>query len=205
MAYDFKRLTDCLVRNLQQAYATYEQRFPGHRLYTFGPYTSGEMSYFVPTASSDLGLIEVVQKYKATPQYAEASEKDLALTLKWSPCDSPLHEAFEFDSTLHQAAEQLGQHLDEVFDQEENAFDDDPDADDDVFASAVVEAQTAVCQALRILDEDGLFGRGDARPLLNLWYGDQSDEAFVLLASALNPPEVVQRFQAELEERAKLF
>jgi hypothetical protein len=200
MAFEFDHFTLCLTRNLEQAYATYRQRFPDHRLYTFGPYTSGEMSYFLPTASSDRGLIEVVRNYQAKPRYSQMSEEDLALRLKWSTCDSPLHEAFEFDAELQDAAERLGLHLDDAFEREDEA-----DVEEDLFASAVADAQAAVCQALRVLDDKGVFGRGEARPLLNLWFGDQSDDAFVQLASTLNPPDVVQRFQAELVQRATLF
>ena len=108
--------------------------------------------------------------------------------------------AFEFDAELQDAAERLGLHLDDAFEREDEA-----DVEEDLFASAVADAQAAVCQALRVLDDKGVFGRGEARPLLNLWFGDQSDDAFVQLASTLNPPDVVQRFQAELVQRAKLF
>ncbi len=200
--FDFQRLTQVLASNLERGFATYQERFPGHKLYAFGPYTSGELSYFIPTASSDVGLQQVVQSYRAQSGFTQKSDADLAIALRWSPCDSPLHEAFAFDDELDGIASSLGEHLDAAFDDD----DDDGDGDDDyeAFDTLAESAHQAICIAMQSLDARGVFGRGDARPLLNLWKGDQSDEELLALAAALNPPDAVAKFRAELEHPARL-
>ena len=200
--FNFQRLTHVLASNLQRGFATYQERFPGHKLYAFGPYTSGELSYFIPTASSDVGLQQVVQSYRGKSRFTHKSDTALAIKLRWSPCDSPLHEAFAFDDRLARIASTLGEHLDAAFDGD----DDDGDGDDDyeAFDAIVESAHQAICVAMQSLDARGVFGRGDARPLLNLWKGDQSDEELLALAAALNPPEAVAKFRAELEHPARL-
>lgn len=187
--FDFHALTVVLVRDLQVAFEAYADRFPGHQLYTFGPYTSGEFGYIVPTASSVQGLDAVVARYKSDERYANIPAEHLAHQLKWSPCDSPLHEEITFSDELDELASVLGNTYDSVDDRELDAF--------------VESAHVALCTALTTLDQRGVFGRGDARPLLNVWKGDQPDAERVALAEVLNPEPLVERFRADLRRPTK--
>ena len=53
----------------------------------------------------------------------------------------------------------------------------------------------ACFEALRILDREGFFGQGEARAevIINVVYGDMSDERWLDHARALNPPDAVER------------
>ncbi len=44
-ALDFQTFTRLLIENLESAYSALASRFPGHQLYTFGPYTNGTFEY----------------------------------------------------------------------------------------------------------------------------------------------------------------
>lgn len=187
--FDFHDLTVVLVRDLKVAFEAYADRFPGHQLYTFGPYTSSEFGYIVPTASSQQGLDQVVARYKSDPSYAAIPSDHLALQLKWSPCDSPLHEEIAFSDELDELANTMGEAFHAVHDDQVDAF--------------VESAHVALCTALTTLDQRGVFGKGETRPLLNVWKGDQSDAERLALAEVLNPDPLVDRFRAELRHPAR--
>jgi hypothetical protein len=65
---------------------------PHDRFYSFAFYTSGEFAYAFLTAASYEGLEEAVASYLKRPRYATADPAELRRSLKWSPCDSPLHD-----------------------------------------------------------------------------------------------------------------
>lgn len=185
---DFQAFTRLLMDNLEGGYMTLSRRYPEHQLYTFGPYTNGAFEYLVPTASSARGLAETVAAYKQGESYASIPVETLALQLKWSPCDSPLHEEVSFEDEVTAFMEHVSDGL-------RSAYEDDDHAACRELDESV---HVAMCTALKTLDLRGVFGSGDARPLLNVWKADQSDEERVSFAEILNPEAVVERFQAEL-------
>lgn len=185
---DFQGFTRLLMDNLEEAYTALSQRHPEHQLYSFGPYTNGTFEYLVPTASSARGLAETVATYKQGKSYAATPVETLALQLKWSPCDSPLHEDVSFEDEVTAFMEHASDALRLAYEEE-----------DHVACRELDEAvHVAMCTALKTLDLRGVFGSGEERPLLNVWKGDQSDEERVSFAEILNPAPVVRRFQAEL-------
>lgn len=185
---DFQAFTRLLMENLEAAYASFLSRFPGHELYAFGPYTNGALEYLVPTASSDLGLAEAVAAYKQGASYVDVPVETLALQLKWSPCDSPLHEEVAFEDEVTAFMERASDALRCAYEDEDHAA-----------CHQLDEAvHVAMCTAVKTLDLRGTFGSGDRRPLLNIWKGDQSNDERLSFAEILNPGRVVERLQADL-------
>ncbi len=194
MDLDFQAFTRLLMDNLEDAYATLSQHSPDHRLYSFGPYTNGAFEYLVPTASSDRGLAEAVATYKQGKSYADIPVETLALQLKWSPCDSPLHDEVSFE-------DEVTAFMEHVSDALRSAYEDD----DHLACQQLDESvHVAMCTALKTLDLRGVFGSGGARPLLNVWKADQSDDERLSFAEILNPAPVVKLFKAELLEISRL-
>lgn len=185
---DFQGFTRLLMDNLEDAYTALSQRHPEHQLYSFGPYTNGAFEYLVPTASSARGLAETVATYKQGKSYAATPVETLALQLKWSPCDSPLHEDVCFEDEVTAFMEHASDALRLAYEEEDHAACRELDE----------SVHVAMCTALKTLDLRGVFGSGEDRPLLNVWKGDQSDEERISFAEILNPAAVVRRFQAEL-------
>ena len=141
------------------------------------------------TASTEEGLAVVTEKYLADeggdPMVTRAY-------LRWSPCDSPLHQ--EGVSLLPKS---------------ELLRTSGPDPYDDS-----LEGQETIAlvfdvsvDVLKQLDREKLFG-GDgerAELLLGIWMGDQSDEERIQFAQLLNPIPIVQRFVKELKEGNDAF
>lgn len=187
---DFQTFTRVLMDNLEAAYTALSKRHPEHQMYSFGPYTNGTFEYLVPTASSARGLAETVATYKQGKSYAATPVETLALQLKWSPCDSPLHEDVSFEDEVTAFMEHVSDGLRSAYEDENHSACRELDE----------SVHVAMCTALKTLDLRGVFGTGEARPLLNVWKSDQSDEERVSFAEILNPAAVVRRFQAELVE-----
>jgi hypothetical protein len=185
---NFDRLQEALYQHGLAAIPRIRSHRPSDSFYSFAFYTNDEFSYAFLTASTEQGLDEVVAEYRQEPLYAQKDPAQLRTNLKWSPCDSPLHEFCEEGAI----------ELDEIMTEVSEAF---PDVDDEeAFGDFVGRVEEAFLSALKQLDTEGRFGTPAERDqvVINLLMGDQSDEDRTRLASELNPPEVVARFTEEL-------
>jgi len=186
---DREALDTTMRAELRAAWATLRGRHPGERFYSFGLYTTDLAEYLSVTASTEEGLSEVTQRYVTrTGRDADAQR----MTLRWSPCDSPLHS--EGESLLAETARLRGAGPDPC--------EDTPEADD---ANALIF--DVAIQALRQLDAEGVFGQGleRAQLVLGIWKGDQSDEERIEFASLLNPRAVAERFAREIADSSRAF
>lgn len=185
---NFDRLQQALYEHGLAAIPRIRSYRPCDSFYSFAFYTSGDFAYAFLTASSYEGLDEAVADYRRKPHYAQQDPDQLRTSLKWSPCDSPLHEF------CGGASDDLDENMTEV----SEAF---PDLDDEeAFDEFVRHVERAFIGALRQLDSEGRFGSATERAgiVLSLLMGDQSDEDRIRLASFLNPPAVVATFTKEL-------
>jgi hypothetical protein len=130
-----------------------------------------------------VGLDAVTARYVAASP-GGAAELQRA-SLRWSPCDSPLHG--EADSCLEEANALRTAGPD--------PYDDSPESN--AFVELVFEVAV---DALRELDAAGTFGLGPERQMLTLgiWKGDQSDEERVFFVQQLNDLSVADRFSEEV-------
>jgi hypothetical protein len=189
MALDRLGLTATLTEELREAWRSLRESHPGERFYSFGFYTTALAEYLMVTASTEEGLsrvtAEYVQKDGGDPVLRRAS-------LRWSPCDSPLH--LEGEELLPRSTL--------LRDAGPDPYEDSPEADETV---SLVYA--AAVEALSTLDREGVFGSAETRSqmVVGIWSGDQSNEERIEFARALNPPAVVERFARELEEGVSAF
>ncbi len=184
------------VENLQQALyehgllaiARIRSLRPTDSFYSFAFYTSGSFGYAFLTASSYEGLDEAVETHSQNPNWHKHNIIELRKSLKWSPCDSPLHAIYDEHCDL-----------DVVMNQVQDAF---CDCNDDEVFEFVNGVKGAFLGAMRQLDAEGKFASNLERQniVLNILQGDQSDEDRIRFASHLNPPDVVNRFITELAD-----
>ena len=211
-------LFEATIRDeLRAAWATLRDAHAQDGLYGFGVYTTDSASYLMVTAFSDKTLDDAVARHVADFSEGGRAAKlrqsalkmggrpdDPVLTrqsLRWSPCDSPLHE---LGSGLLPKTDKIVQELDF-----EGRWADDAEMDDDEFEEAcetpdpdVEEVFRVIVQVLQELDREGLFGTGAERErlVLSVWQGDQSNLSRYDFAKALNPPAVTARFGREMNE-----
>ncbi len=196
--FDLKKLEHELYRNGLAGFRRIREAHPKDQFYCFAFYTNGEFSYVALTASTLEGLDKVVQDYKKKPRYEAMSVEDLRLDLKWSPCDSPLHDVAEDVLTaLDPLMQAVSAELDRRFD-----INDDRKSFDDF----VAQVRACVASALKRIDAEGVFGRGDERKkvVINLLMGDQSDEDRIGFAERVNPPESVKMLKQDLDAASRL-
>lgn len=165
---------------------------PDDHFYCFAFFTSGEFAYMAATASSYEGLKEVAQQYKQMERYSHKELDTLRHELKWSPCDSPLHqECGGIIEPFQALMDQISRELLSI-----------PVVNDDwsEFEQYVSQVDSAVEKALRRIDEEGVFGSGTERGgvVVNLLMGDQDDRTRIEFAKRVNPPESVQMLTDDL-------
>jgi hypothetical protein len=199
--FDPNLLLTTLRRELRQAWATLRAGHAAEGLYGFGVYTTDEASYLMVTAFSEAGLAATVKRYQEREHGRGKDPELLRASLRWSPCDSPLHEV---GSTLLPESDELIQVLDPAL---AESPDDDEDDEDDEFDPRVLKVFELAIQALQEMDAEGLFGAGAERDalVLGLWKGDQSTGERYAYARQLNAIDVAQRFGAEMNAGVRAF
>lgn len=182
---DHAALKTALSEAAREGWAAFEREHPDDEVYGVGLYTSSLATYIAMTVFSEAGLEEVAQ------EYADRAGKDLEaekVSLRWSPCDSPHHLWRE-----------------DLFADSQRILDAAPDPYEADHADRVDGAFEVFVGVLRALDAEGLFGPDRDRIVSCIWLGDQSNEDRVDYARRLNPREVAERFEDELEEGVEAF
>jgi hypothetical protein len=195
----------------------------GHdQLYGFGVYTTDSASYLGVTAFSEKGLearvAQSVADFGVGGRHADlrafalengGTPDDPAFqrqSLRWSPCDSPLHE---FGSGLLPRSDKIVRDIDfEGRWSGDGELDDEAyEADEDLSDPEVDEVFQVIRQVLKELDREAVFGTGAERErlVLSIWQGDQSNVSRYAFAKALNPPAVVARFGREMNDGAHAY
>lgn len=171
-----------MLAETTSAWRTLRAAHGGAHFYSFGVYTAELADYLGLTASTEEGLSSVAEQYLASRR---GDLRSMRASLRWSPCDSPLHE-----------------HALTLLPESDGLRTEGPDPYDDTHEA---EAATALVfevavETLQHLDRERLFGSGADRAslVLGIWKGDQSDEERIEYVRLLNPPSVVERFVEEL-------
>jgi len=161
-------------------------------IYAISLFNSGDSwMYIFPVALTEQGLEKVAREYKESKDYAEQSVDDLKAYLKWSPCDSPLHEEYvdalaETEGLLSIASTIM----DDLFDEDETG------EKCLQFENALAKETLSV---LKTLIEEGVFRIGEREVLVNLFNGDQSDEERLERAHILNSEDLYDGYKSDLE------
>lgn len=195
---DLTQLEEDLYRLGLAGFRRIREAHPKDNFYCFAFYTNGEFNYVALTASSYEGLDKVAQDYKKKPPYMAMPIEDLRLDLKWSPCDSPLHgAAVDVLTALDPSMQAVAAELDRRFDLNDK---------DESFEDFVSQIEVCFANALKRIDKEGIYGRGDERKkvVINLLMGDQSDEVRIGFAGQVNPPESVKMLKQDLHAASRL-
>ena len=204
---------------LRAAWRQLHAEHGAEELYGFGVYTTDSASTLGVTAFSEKGLDASVAQAVADfgPGGRQAELRQFALdnggtpdepalqrqSLRWNPCDSPLHER---GAGLLPRSDAIVREL-----EFEERWIDDADLDDDEFEEALERGDPEIDEVFRIirhvlkaLDLEGVFGHGPERHrlVLSIWQGDQSNASRFAFAKALNPPSVAARFGREMNDAA---
>ena len=210
---DSPLLLSTLRTELRAAWATIHGAHAQEQLYGFGVYTTDSASYLMATAFSETALASSVAHSLASKRGQGRDPELQRATLRWSPCDSPLHGEGE---SLLPESDRIVQELeleDSSEDDDDDDFDEDFDGDDDDFLEdedrdpAVDEVFAIAVQVLQEMDRDGLFGSGAEREhlVLGIWKGDQSNVERYEFAKLLNPLPVAKRFGEEMNAGLRAF
>ena len=187
-AFDFQKLHDLLYIASKAAFISIQHAHENESFYVFALYTTGDLAYIVPTASTEEGLTIAAQKYSKLNNYRNFSIEELRERLRWSPCDSPLHvEGEEYFLEVNNLVSNVPLILDAIPTEESwSEFDD------------FVDRFLGVCiKVLKQLDNEGIFGEGEKRnsAVINILMGDQSDEERLKFAKILNPSSIYNHFE----------
>jgi hypothetical protein len=170
-----RKLREALRKAITATWKALRDERPDDPPYAFGLYVTRDVLFIGPTAGSEAGLASLS---------ADGSPSD-----RWALNRSPLHlwgeDRFERVQSL------LAERPD-PYELEGEAFD------------AEIRARMEACfGALKALDDEGLFGEGEARHrlLLNVFSADESDRQRLENAARLNPPEALEALEPALEIR----
>ena len=102
---DRAELRAAMIAELRAAWTALQQAHPAERFYSFGVYTAPCAEYLMVTASTEEGLAAATETYHAQ----DGRDRTLRrVSLRWSPCDSPLHEEGQELLTRSDAVRQSG-------------------------------------------------------------------------------------------------
>ena len=189
-SFDFDGFASCLYDAAKAAFSAIQRTHEGEAFYSFALFTSGDMAYVFPTASTEQGLTQVAHQYFEKGEATGSNLQQERDSLRWSPGDSPLHmEGQPFFEAVNKLTATIGDIVGEF-----------PEDSWDEFDAFVAQFMTVCINVLKRLDAEGLFGRDDQRNAitLNILMGDQSDEEMLKYAKLLNPPPAYERFRKEL-------
>ncbi len=190
--FDFQHLRSVLMPACQSAFSELRENHKGESFYCMSLYTSGGFSYLYPTAMTEEGLDQTVQRYQANPRYADEPVEQLRMSLRWSPCDSPLH--LEADH-----------HFDEVNAVMQDIYTTvcsiDTDQGWEEFDDFMAGVENSICEVLESADLAGVFGIGQEREkiFVTIMMGDQ-DDTILSIGRRLNPPSTFRQFEKEWQQ-----
>lgn len=183
---------ESLKNSARKEFEIIKANHKGEKFYSFALYTSDSFNYFSTTAASDEQFQNVLKNYRGSnPGTYDDYDADY-YSLKWSPCDSPIHDETEIikevDESLSVIKAENG-----IYDNEDSEFG---------WLRYMYCVEKIALEVLAELDEEGIFGIGADREkvAINLLMGDQSNEDRLKYAAILNPKESFIMYEKEMKE-----
>jgi hypothetical protein len=189
--FDKEEFEITLYEESKKAFQKIIEEQIGDIIYSLSLYNSGdEWCYLFPTVATEKGLDEVAKKYKEKEYYKNKSISCLKNDLKWSPCDSPIHENYVDD--LPKTEKLLAPLPDLMY----KLYEEGKEKESDQLHNDLVETTLRV---LNKLQTDGIFNSLDRSSFtLNFLNGDQSNEERLERAKILNPSNVYREYESEI-------
>jgi hypothetical protein len=168
-------------------YRWWQKAHGGERVYGYGFYTPPCVESAGAVVFSEEGLQQVVDRYRKHPAYATEPRRELTRSLRWSPADSPYCRSH--DGPFEGVNETLA-----VISETTHAL----GADDPRFVRHINALYSALIGALRRFRVEVLAG--GERPLLSVWFGDQSEEEIAYFVRNCNAPSVADWYFKTVSE-----
>ena len=176
-------LYQLLLPATRAAWQELRKEHPNERFYVFALMVYPLGDYVYPVANTEESLKRHVGKMSADGfPVAPGGELKLEDSLRWFPA--------EWSYAGSESFKQFDEYL--------------QNCDSDTIPDGMVHG---VCRkVLRALDQEGVFGQGDARRsiLLTLAYTDVGESEFLEYERGLNPPEVSQAYVESIKEIHRL-
>ncbi len=173
-----EHLADHVHAALKAAFSELIRANPGQHFYTFAVFTDDSLQFIHPAANTEEALTATVQRYRETvdPEYGLTSTR---AGMRWSYGDWG-HFANFGEKHFAEINEALIENM---------------DGPDEVFEARIDSLWAAVLSGFQQLENDGFFGSGPERSKITLLLvGDLDWELVSSWVSALNPPDVAERF-----------
>ncbi len=171
-------LADHVHAALKAAFTELISANPGQNFYAFAVFTDDSLHFIHPAANTEEALTATVQRYRETvdPNYGSTSTRT---GMRWSYGDWG-HFANFGEEHFAAINEALIENID------------GPDED---FEARIDSLWAAVLSGFQRLEKDGFFGSWPERSRITfLLVGDLNGELVNSWVSALNPPDVADRF-----------
>jgi len=191
--FEIKEYEATLYEESKKAFQKIIKEQTDNQIYSLGFYTSGDSwGYLFPIVCTQKGIEEVASQYKKDDYYKDKSISYLINYLKWSPCDSPLHEEY---------LEELPKIEEMLVSVSEFMFQIYCDGQEEASASIEQSLIQATIRVLIRLQEDGVFSSLDRSTFtVNLINGDQSNEERLERAKMMNPKAVYEAYENDLRD-----
>ena len=180
---DAALLRDSFYEEVKAAWYVLKAQYQSDDFYAFGLFTTELASYLTLTASTEQGLMQSALEYAA---HSSMTVEARLVSLRWTPADSPLHSDAENLLGRSQAIRDAGPEPYDCTDEESEV--------------SIRTVFGAFADAVVRLDEEGVFGKGEARErlIVGIWWGDQGDEERLALATPMNSQVALDRFKKEM-------
>ena len=152
----------------------------GQTFYAFGLFTDDSLQFLHPAANTEEALTATVRRYRETvdPKYGTTSTRN---GMRWSYGDWGFFP-YEDGDHFGEVNRILGENFDEMMADEESD-------------GGLEALWAAALEGFRRLEAEGFFGRGAARSKVTLLpVGHLPEDLVGAWVSALNPPDVAERF-----------
>lgn len=179
---DPEKFADRVYEASKAAFSALLADNPSQTFYAFALFTDDSLQFIHPAANTEEALSATVRRYRETvdPEYGTTSTRT---GMRWSYGDWGF---FPYESGDHFA--EVNHLLSENFDRM---------VADDAFDGGLDALWGAALAGFQRLHTEGFFGTGPARSAITLLpVGDLPEDLVQEWVSALNPPDVAERFAA---------
>ena len=177
---DLEQFADRVYEASRAAFSALIAANPDQTFYAFGLFTDDSLQFMHPAANTEEALTATVRRYKETvdPKYGCTSTR---VGMRWSYGDWGF---FPYEGGDYFA--EVNRTLRERFDRM---------VADEEFGGGLEAIWAGALAGFRRLESEGFFGKGASRSKITLLpVGHLPEELVNEWVSALNPPDVVERF-----------
>ncbi len=177
---DPKQFADRVYEASKAAFTTLLADNTGQTFYAFALFTDDSLQFMYPAANTEEALAATVRRYRETvdPKYGMNSTR---AGMRWSYGDWG-YFPYEIGDHFAEVNRLLSENFDQMISVEE-------------FEAELVPIWDAALSGFRRLESEGFFGTGSQRSAITLLLvGDLPEELGQAWVSALNPPDVADRF-----------